>query len=285
VITEEPAKGAARAAGAKAAGEERSTVADGDALRHWHGQALVVGCDGIGAALLAALAERAPQLQLVATMRPERLTASADPLRGQRAAGLRAEVRLLPLDLGNDDDLQRLRDGLAPGPPLRLILNSSGLLHGPALQPEKRLSQASRQALERSFLVNAYGPLLLAQALEPLLPREQPSHFASLSARVGSIGDNQLGGWYSYRAAKAAQNQLLRTLALEWRRRLPQACVSLLHPGTTATPLSAPFQANVPPEKLFSPERAAAQLLDVLEGLTPEQSGGFWAWDGQPIPW
>ena len=270
----------------EAAGQARPIAPAGAELRHWQGQALVVGCGGIGTALLAALAERAPQLQLVATVRPERLAAGADPRSGLRAAGLRAgEARLLPLDLGSDADLQRLRDSLAPGPPLRLILNSSGLLHGPALQPEKRLSQVNRQALERNFLVNAYGPLLLAQALEPLLPRQQPCHFASLSARVGSIGDNQLGGWYSYRAAKAAQNQLLRTLALEWRRRLPQACVSLLHPGTTATPLSAPFQANVPPERLFSPERAAGQLLDVLEGLTPEQSGGFWAWDGQPIPW
>ena len=128
-------------------------------------------------------------------------------------------------------------------------------------------------------------PLLLAQALEPLIPKDLPCHFASLSARVGSIGDNRSGGWYAYRAAKAAQNQLLRTLALEWRRRLPQMCVSLLHPGTTATRLSQPFQANVPAGQLFSPERAASQLLDVLAGLGPDQSGGFWAWDGQPIPW
>jgi len=102
---------------------------------------------------------------------------------------------------------------------------------------------------------------------------------------VGSIGDNHLGGWYAYRAAKAAQNQLLRTLALEWRRRLPLACVGLLHPGTTATALSDPFQAGVPDGKLFSPDRAAGHLVDVIASLTPEQSGSFWAWDGQPIPW
>ena len=121
--------------------------------------------------------------------------------------------------------------------------------------------------------------------VEACLPSDAPFHYASLSARVGSIGDNNLGGWYAYRAAKAAQNQLLRTLALEWRRRRPQGCVSLLHPGTTATALSAPFQASVSPERLFSPQRSAAQLVAVLEGLRPEQSGGFWAWDGQPIPW
>ena len=168
---------------------------------------------------------------------------------------------------------------------LRLVLVCSGWLHGDGLMPEKRLSQVSRQALERSFAVNAYGPLLLARELEALLPRQQPSHFASLSARVGSIADNRLGGWYAYRAAKAAQNQLLTTLALEWRRRLPQVCVTLLHPGTTATALSAPFRSTVAPERLFSPQRAAEQLLTVLERQTPECSGAFLAWDGQAIPW
>ena len=165
------------------------------------------------------------------------------------------------------------------------MIHTAGILHGPGLLPEKRLSQVNRHALERSFAVNAFAPLLVAQAVEAALPPDQPFHFASLSARVGSIGDNQLGGWYAYRAAKAAQNQLLRTLALEWRRRRPQGCVSLLHPGTTATALSAPFQAGVPPGRLFSPERSARQLLDVLESLRAEQTGHFWAWDGQPIPW
>ncbi len=121
--------------------------------------------------------------------------------------------------------------------------------------------------------------------MEPALPREQPVHFASLSARVGSIGDNRLGGWYAYRAAKAAQNQLLRTLALEWQRRLPLACVTLLHPGTTATALSAPFRSSVPAGGLFSPERAAGHLLDVLEQRAAGLSGSFLAWDGTSIPW
>lgn len=240
----------------------------------------MVGGGGIGRALVAELVRRAPGLALVVTSHSHQAGPSlARP--SVQAAG----VRVLTLDLASDDSLNGLREALAGGPPLRLVVCAAGLLHGPDLRPEKRLAQVRRSALERSFAVNAFGPLLLAQALEQLLPRDLPLHFASLSARVGSIGDNQLGGWYAYRAAKAAQNQLLRTLAIEWRRRLPLACVSLLHPGTTATPLSAPFQASVPPERLFSAERAASQLLDVLEGLTPEQSGRFWAWDGQPIPW
>jgi NAD(P)-dependent dehydrogenase (short-subunit alcohol dehydrogenase family) len=236
----------------------------------------VVGCGGIGQALLEELARRAPQLQLLGASR-----------RDWRHPGEARWPRVthLPLDLVDDASLAQLHSGLEAFPPLRLVIHTAGLLHGSSLQPEKRLSQVSRAALEQSFAVNAFAPLLLAQALDAALPAQAPFHFASLSARVGSISDNHLGGWYAYRAAKAAQNQLLRTLALEWRRRKPQGCVSLLHPGTTATALSSPFQAGVAPQKLFSPARAAGQLLDVLEGLSPEQTGQFWAWDGQPIPW
>jgi NAD(P)-dependent dehydrogenase (short-subunit alcohol dehydrogenase family) len=235
----------------------------------------VVGCGGIGRALLADLAQRAPQLELVgASRRP-----------GPRSTTGLEGVPVLPVDLERDDSLTALAGQLAGGPPLRLVIHTAGLLQDGELKPEKRLAQVQRRHLERSFAVNAFAPLLLAQAIEPLLPRDQPVHFASLSARVGSIGDNRLGGWYAYRAAKAAQNQLLHTLALEWARRLPLGCVSLLHPGTTATALSAPFRAHVPAGTLFSPERAAGHLLDVLEQRRPGDSGRFWAWDGQPIPW
>ncbi|MEB3195333.1 MAG: SDR family NAD(P)-dependent oxidoreductase [Cyanobacteriota bacterium] len=239
-----------------------------DAPRPWHsweGHALVVGTGGIGRALLQALPGHAPSLRLWSA--------------GRRDADLR-------VDLADPASLQQLgqiaKEQLTP---LRLVICAAGLLHGPDLQPEKRLSQVDPVALQKSFAVNAWGPLLLAQALEGALPRDAPSHFASLSARVGSIGDNRLGGWYAYRGAKAAQNQLLRTLALEWRRRLPMACVTLLHPGTTATELSAPFRASVPSDRLFSPERAASHLLEVLERQSAETSGAFLAWDGQPIPW
>ncbi len=243
----------------------------------WSGHALVVGGGGIGRALLQDLGARAPRLQLWCAQR--RSAEADDPL---IASGLRQ----LHLDVSDDESVRQLHQlALERLSPLRLVIYTAGLLHEGALAPEKRLSQVNRRDLERSFSVNAWGPLLVAQAIEAALPRQQPALFASLSARVGSIGDNRLGGWYGYRAAKAAQNQLLTTLAIEWRRRLPQVCVTLLHPGTTATALSAPFRSGVPPEQLFSPARAAGQLLDLLEQQTPAESGNFLAWDGSAIPW
>ena len=234
-------------------------------LFQWQGHALVVGAGGIGQALADALALRAPGLQVQ----------TAGPKRGTWR-----------LDLNDDASLESFAAlALERFQPLRLVICTAGLLHQGSLQPEKRLRQVNRDNLRRSFELNAFGPLLLAKALEPALPRDLPLHFASLSARVGSISDNRLGGWYAYRAAKAAQNQLLRTLAMEWRRRLPLACVTALHPGTTATGLSEPFRGSVPPSGLFSPERAADQLLEVLAPRSADQSGAFVAWDGQPIPW
>ena len=225
---------------------------------------MVVGRGGIGEALMESLAQRAPGLTVLSAGR-----SGCD----------------LPLDLYDDDSLHAFSATVKAMGSLRVVIHTAGLLHDGDLQPEKRLSQMRRESLERSFCVNAWGPILVAQAMEPALPRDQPVHFASLSARVGSISDNHLGGWYSYRAAKAAQNQLLKTLALEWRRRLPLACVTLLHPGTTATALSAPYCGGVPAEKLFSPQRAAGHLLDVLQTQDPHRSGSFLAWDGSSIPW
>tara|TARA_B100001939_G_scaffold314230_1_gene298536 strand:- start:434 stop:1174 length:741 start_codon:yes stop_codon:yes gene_type:complete len=232
-------------------------------LQQLDGAALVVGQGGIGSAITEKLQEHCPQLTVL-------------------SLGRRSQPRL---DLCSDTDLEQLTGWLEAQPPLRLVINTAGWLHDGGRGPEKRLQAINRAGLEQAFNVNAFAPILLAKAVAPAFGHGMPCWFASLSARVGSIGDNQLGGWYGYRAAKAAQNQLLRTLALEWRRRLPMACVSLLHPGTTATELSAPFRSGVPPEKLFSPQRAAGHLLDVLAAQQPQDSGRFLAWDGSVIPW
>jgi len=168
---------------------------------------------------------------------------------------------------------------------LAMLVNTAGVLHEGEMGPEKKLEDVSLAHLEHGFRVNTFGPLLMARYFAPLLRHRQRAVFASLSARVGSITDNRLGGWYAYRGAKAAQNMFTRNLSLEFRRRLRNVIVVALHPGTTDTGLSRPFQDNVTPEKLFPVDYAVACLLNVMDGLEPEQSGGFYAYDGSEIPW
>ena len=151
--------------------------------------------------------------------------------------------------------------------------------------PEKTYRSLDPAALARAFQINTIGPALVAKHFAPLMPRNGRSVFAVLSARVGSIGDNRLGGWYGYRASKAALNQVIRTLAVEQTRSRPDSICVALHPGTVDTALSQPFQSGTPAEKLFTPERSARALLGVIDGLTPADTGGFFAWDGQAIDW
>jgi len=159
------------------------------------------------------------------------------------------------------------------------------MLHGQGRGPEKRLADLDPAALAQAFAVNAIGPALVLKHFAPQLPREGKAVLAVLTARVGSISDNRSGGWYGYRAAKAAANQLVRTAAIEIGARRPNAICVALHPGTVDTALSAPFQRNVPEGKLFTPDFAAERLLAVIDGLTTADSGGFFAWDGEAIPY
>ena len=169
--------------------------------------------------------------------------------------------------------------------PLHLVIVATGLLHdGNGLQPEKTWRTIAAEALERAYRVNAVGPALLAKHFLPRLDRGRKSAFAVVTARVGSISDNQLGGWYAYRASKAAANMLIRTLSIELARRNPGALCVALHPGTVDTGLSKPFQGGVPQGKLFSPAKSAGHLLDVLDDLGPDDTGQLYAWDGQRIP-
>ncbi len=164
-----------------------------------------------------------------------------------------------------------------------LIIDATGFLHGEGFSPEKRFADITPEHLAVSFAINAIGPALLMKHFLPLLPRTGRSVFVSLSARVGSIGDNERGGWYSYRAAKAALNQLIRTAALELRHKRPDAVCISMHPGTVESPLSAPFAKtglNVRP-----PAVAVAQMLHVIAGLTAADTGKFFAYDGATLPW
>lgn len=162
-----------------------------------------------------------------------------------------------------------------------MVVVATGLLHDAEHGPEKALRDLDPVWLARQYAINAIGPALVAKHFLPILPRTGRSVFAALSARVGSISDNRLGGWYGYRASKAALNQLIRTLAVEDKRRNDRGIVVALHPGTVDTKLSKPFQQSG--RDLFQPGRAAVQLLDVLDGLKPTDSGRLFAWDGAEI--
>lgn len=167
--------------------------------------------------------------------------------------------------------------------PLRLVIVATGLLHDADLAPEKSWRQLDATLLARSFATNAIGPALVAKHLLPLLPREDKAVFAAISAKVGSIGDNQLGGWYGYRAAKAGLNQLLHTAAIELRRSRPAAACVTLHPGTVATALSAPFGASG--HLAVPPDVAADRMLGVIDRLGPQENGQFLDHTGLPLPW
>ncbi len=162
-----------------------------------------------------------------------------------------------------------------------MVVVATGLLHDADHGPEKALRDLDPVWLARQYAVNAIGPALVAKHFLPIMPRTGRSVFAALSARVGSISDNRLGGWYGYRASKAALNQLIRTLAVEDKRRNDRGIVVALHPGTVDTRLSKPFQQSG--RDLFQPGRAAVQLLDVLDALKPGDSGKLFAWDGTEI--
>lgn len=235
-------------------------------------QALVVGASGgIGSALVEALAAE-PDVQRI-------YAAARSPL-----SALPEKTTPLRLDLTDEDSIKAAARCCAGDGDVDLVIVATGILHdGNSVQPEKSWNALDADRLARVFAINTTGPALIAKHFLPLLPRKRRSVFASISARVGSVSDNRLGGWYAYRASKAALNMMLKTLAIELARRNPDALCIGLHPGTVDTSLSGPFQSNVPTGKLFTPERAARQLLAVIDAAEPAQSGRVLAWDGKEI--
>ena len=187
------------------------------------------------------------------------------------------------IDLMDEASLEHAATFAAEMGELRLVIDATGFLHDDRQRPEKSWRQLDAGNLARSFALNAIGPALIMKHVLPLLPRSGKAVFATLSARVGSIGDNRLGGWYSYRASKAALNQPVRTAAVELARRSPEGICIALHPGTVATALSAPFAATE--LDVHTPAEASRQLLAVVDKLTVEANGGFFDWRGQPVPW
>ena len=245
--------------------------------------AFVAGASrGIGAGFARALAER-PGVERL-------FVAARTPDDSDAIAALRTTHgdRIVPvaLDIADPESVAAAAASVAEHTDrLDWVLNTVGLLHAGDLQPERRLEDVDAGNIQRSFAVNAVGPLLLVKHLARLLPRREPCTVATLSARVGSISDNRLGGWYAYRAAKAAQNMLTKTLSIELARRYRKVRCVALHPGTVATDLSAPFRGNVSDDKLFDVAQSVNYLLTVLDQLDDDDNGKFFAWDGQEIPW
>ncbi|MCB9628219.1 MAG: SDR family oxidoreductase [Sandaracinaceae bacterium] len=235
---------------------------------------------GLGFTLSALLAERGAHV--FATAREPAASAELLTLAQQHPG----RVVLCPLDVRDEASIVAAVETLAQHTrSLDLVLNVAGVLNGNGRPPERRIEDLDPAAMADAFATNAIGPLVLARHLYPYLKHDGRAVFATLSARVGSISDNAIGGWYSVRASKAAQNQLLKTLSIELQRRAKNVICVALHPGTVDTDMSKPFQRTVAPGKLFSRERAARQLLDIVDGLTAEDTGSFIAWDGQRIPW
>ena len=193
------------------------------------------------------------------------------------------KVVAIAADIVDGDSVAAAADA-AGKEPLHLVIVATGILHrGDAVQPEKALQDIDADAMTEVFRINAVGPAMVARHFLPKLHRNGKTAFVALSARVGSIGDNRLGGWVAYRSSKSALNMILKTLSIEHARRFPDSVIAGLHPGTVDTGLSAPFQRRVPEGKLFSRPQAVGYLLSVIDSLTPVDTGGFFAWDGTPI--
>ena len=232
---------------------------------------MIVGASGgIGRALVCELASSATHAPIFGLSRSE--------------PSFPQGVRFHPIDLGDEATIAAAAGEVGKAGSVGMVVVATGILHQDGVSPEKTLKALDPAAMATVFSVNAIGPALVAKHFVPLLAREGRSVFAALSARVGSIGDNRLGGWYAYRASKAALNQILRTLSIEVARSRPEAIVVGLHPGTVATGLSRPFRPDPDADGVFRPEQSAIHLLRVLNSLRATDSGGVFAWNGSQIP-
>jgi NAD(P)-dependent dehydrogenase (short-subunit alcohol dehydrogenase family) len=235
-------------------------------------RALVLGASGaIGDALVRLLIQDPSVSAVFAASRSG--TSFTDP-----------KVTNLLVDSEDEESLAHAAEICRQAGALDLIINAIGLLHdGETLKPERALRDIKGHNLARLFWVNSINPALMMKYFSPLMTKDRPAVLATLSARVGSIGDNKTGGWYGYRASKAALNQLIKTAAIELAVRRPNLICVGLHPGTVRSAMSEPFLAHYTKNEIFTPEVAAKALLEVIANLTPSQSGRVFAWDGQEI--
>ncbi|PSC76608.1 putative oxidoreductase [Micractinium conductrix] len=255
--------------------------------------ALVQGSNrGLGLEFVRQLLLRPDTAAVVATCRSPGNAAALQALAAAQPAG---RLSILQLDSTDERSIAAAAEQVAARQDhLDVLINASGILHDDGMSPETALARVTMDNLLKCFQVNAAGHILVCSAFAPLLAaaksqngatEEHPAVVANLSARVGSIGDNRLGGWYSYRASKAAVNQLTKCMAVEFERRQQHVAAILLHPGTVDTDLSRPFQKNVPAEKLFTRERAIQQLLAIIDRTSMAENGRFYDWQGAEVEW
>lgn len=233
---------------------------------------VVIGASGgIGSALVEILAQEPSNTLYALARTPTNFNAP--------------NVACYPIDYNNEASLDAAAAAIGEQGAPDWVIVATGILHDDEMTPEKSLRDLTAEKLQKNFLVNCIGPALAAKHFLPKFAPSKKAIFAVLSARVGSISDNRLGGWYAYRASKSALNMLIKTASIETARRNKHAVVVGLHPGTVDTRLSAPFQARVPSDKLFTAKFSANKLIEVINSLTAADSGKIFAWDGQQIPY
>lgn len=233
--------------------------------------AVVWGGGGIGTALAKQLAKTNNYNQVVLVSR--------------RSINLSGEgIRSFQANMLDEASLMSTFAQIAEYGKIGLLIVATGLLHHNDIQPEKTIRHLSLETFQKILTVNAIGPALVAKHFASVMPLKERTVFAAISARVGSVSDNRLGGWYAYRASKAALNMVIKNLSIEWQRRNSNAVCIGLHPGTVDTDLSAPFQKGVESDKLFTAVYAAKRLLEVIEMKTVQDSGNVFAFDGTKVP-
>lgn len=231
---------------------------------------IVGGSGGIGAALVEHFLSYSLTEKIYATY-----------LTGQDRINS-AKLQWHKIDVTSEHDIRDLSKKI---PQLDLLINATGILHDQYSQPEKTINTFDSDFFSKNISINTTSTILLAKYFSKQLKSARPSHFIAFSARIGSIEDNKIGGWISYRCSKAALNMAIKTISLEWQLKNTNCCVLAFHPGTTDTKFSKPYQRNVPAHKLFKPEYVAKQLINLVASKKSTDTGKFYSFDGSEIPW
>lgn len=231
---------------------------------------MVGGSGGIGLAVVKQLLEIYPHAEIVATYFNSENSLS------------HSRLKWIPLDVTNESAIAQLAKSLGE---IDMLINAVGVLHANGKMPEKSIKQFDSDFFQLNVSLNTLPSLLLAKHFTNSFPSKSNSHFVVVSARIGSISDNRVGGWLSYRVSKAAVNMAMTTVAIEWKRKLPNCCVLLFHPGTTDTEFSKPFQKRLAKGQLHSSEVTADALINLIQRVEPADSGKFVSFDGSEITW